>query len=982
MEENIKFFYNNKDINNDEDFLIPGQNYNNINNKKIYIINPKENKIYIKINNLNENFISTPISLNSIGLISNIECINKNNKNNIYEFTLETKIKSISPKLDIYTTISTIYPKYIIYNKSSLDFYILFNFNNTSIKLNKEEYKPINFNNYNENNDKNNNNNNLIMIRGIEEENNINIWNWSFPFNLNDNYNNTIQLICIKDNKRKYFNIEKKIINIGTIFFIIDTNINNTQYYISNKSINYEFKIFQQKFELEYEYLQINQNKFFSIRNINNNNNTKEILKIEIYEKNKNSILKKIKLDFNKLKLPIEKIIDLLDSNKIKIEIIYDGIKKIIKFSDFNNNKIIFDDKNDINNNLIINNEINIKINQLGISLISDNKKNSSNRNEIFYITFKNIHFYFNNIINNIQTINEIQLKINYIQIDNMIKTINNIYPIVLKPGNLFTEDDKGKKVFIPFFNIAFKYLINKNNEPLKIIYFNYLIQSFDIFIDNDILKEVITFSNNLINSYNYTITNNNKSKNDIENDNNNNHIENIFNNTITYNNNNKNNNIKDKNDIININNKFSSINPSEKIFIQNFTTSPITFNLTFKASETIRSFLTYNPFFSSIISTFSNIENFNITLPNFSITNLYISPNYFLNFLIDTNYNLLFPKIFSLFFNTDVFGNPNNFIFNIKNGFKDFFTKPIKGMFNGPLEGIEGTIEGSYSLISNTINSTFNATSLIANSISKGIIAFDKDENEEANEIYNNNFNQPKNFVEGIAQGVGNLTQGIYTGVMDIIEKPVQDIYNYGWYGIGSGLYKGIRGGLSKPIVGMLQMVRNTSEGIKNTFKRSNEYNYFNNNIYDNNNINVRFKRILYGKNKRIKNYNSFDSYLFYFICYNKIITDKICFINADYYINNKGDYIFILLDNKKIFFIDKKRKKLIGNINYDDIKDITYNKQNNNILIQFKNKIKNKENLNLNLIQNEKDKLFNNGDSIVNKINKILIENKSFNL
>ena len=327
------------------------------------------------------------------------------------------------------------------------------------------------------------------------------------------------------------------------------------------------------------------------------------------------------------------------------------------------------------------------------------------------------------------------------------------------------------------------------------------------------------------------------------------------------------------------------------------------------------------------------------------------------------------------MFFNTDVLGNPNNFIFNITNGFKDFFIKPIKGMFNGPLEGIEGTIEGSYSLISNTINSTFNATSLIANSISKGIIAFDKDENEEVNEMYNNNnFNQPKNFVEGIAKGVGNLTQGIYTGVMDIIEKPVQDIYNYGWYGIGSGIFKGIRGGLSKPIVGMLQMVRNTSEGIKNTFKKSDEFNYINN-IYDNN-INVRYKRILYGKNKRIKNYNSFDSYLNYFICYNKIITENICFIDADYYINNKGEYIFILLDNKKIFFIDKKRKKLIGNIYYDDIKDISYNKQNNNILIQFQKTIKNKDNLNLNLIQNKKEKSYNNGNSIVNKINKILID------
>ena len=86
--------------------------------------------------------------------------------------------------------------------------------------------------------------------------------------------------------------------------------------------------------------------------------------------------------------------------------------------------------------------------------------------------------------------------------------------------------------------------------------------------------------------------------------------------------------------------------------------------------------------------------------------------------------------------------------------------------------------------------------------------------------------------------------------------------------------------------------------------------------------------------------------------------------------------------MDNKKIFFIDKKRKKLIGNIYYDDIMNITYNKQNNNILIQFQKTIKNKDNLNLNLIQNERDKLFNNGDSIVNKINKILIENKSFNL
>ena len=81
---------------------------------------------------------------------------------------------------------------------------------------------------------------------------------------------------------------------------------------------------------------------------------------------------------------------------------------------------------------------------------------------------------------------------------------------------------------------------------------------------------------------------------------------------------------------------------------------------------------------------------------------------------------------------------------------------------------------------------------------------------------------------------------------------KPIEETQKNGIGGIGSGLFKGIGGLFSKPVVGVLQMVSTTSEGIKNTFTAE-----------EGKVKQERMPRPFYGRYKYIKTYNSFHAYV-----------------------------------------------------------------------------------------------------------------------
>ena len=960
----LKLYYNNILENNE----IPSQTQNS----NIILVSPEEKDFIVEVKNSN-NFISNKIPLNSIGLLTNIECINKKNrtysftsnsynKGQKYEFTLETKLTPIAKDLDIFTTLSIIHPKHIITNKTNLPFYISYSEVSEPFLLETGKSLPLFLQSVSDSN---------ILFRPIEEQENYKSgskWNWSYPVNLESNNLITLQIISIDSSskEKKYINIEKNIQDISTFFILTNTNINNCQILIDNNSKHISLKVHQADYEIGEENCDINSKKIFSWGNQNREDKTLNILFYEKKDIMQKYITKEIifcqeenesgeninnyeiiKVDNKNYPLPFFRRYE-LNGNRFRMEIQNDGIRRIIRFIDLAERN----DKNEKKGKKIF--ELNIKIEQIGISLITDNRfsnilkgKNYSHsyqRNEILYMTLKDVQSYFKEeIVNNKPNLISIQCKVKYCQIDNMINYLTQ-YPIILKPTNLTESAIQKNEQY--FFNIvsSLTYLKDDNESHLKFNYLTYLIQSFEVSIDNDILESLINFITNISLELNTSINNLHPifQKEKIQNENlynePNYYIEPFWSNSLNIN------------------------NSNSHIFFKKLEISSIEMNISFKGGDSLQKFVTSNPILGSLISTISNMEKANLTLNGTLIENIQIPISNLFILILNQYKQSILTQILSIFGAIDILGNPINLFKSFGTGINDFFRKPIEGIVKGPLDGFEGAIEGGYSLIKNTIGGTFTATSKITNGISKGLLHLNNDEKYIKKLEQQKISQKPKNFIDGFGYGITSLSYGVYSGVKDVVEKPIEETQKKGFLGFGSGLFKGISGLVSKPVVGMLQLVSKTSEGIKNTFTND-----------DNNFIRKERKiRPFYGKYKFIKTYNEFHSYCLWFIYNNVEDFEKIIkhfyFVDAEYYLNKMGEGIFIVFGVKEFVFIDKKRKEIKLIINNSDVK--SFELENDFcIKVNFKSG-KMKEN-NFKIILNEGNK---NGKLIYEKLKKLI--------
>lgn len=254
-------------------------------------------------------------------------------------------------------------------------------------------------------------------------------------------------------------------------------------------------------------------------------------------------------------------IVTLSNNIVVKIEIIVDHMRRIIKLTEINvnNNSLINTYKNNTNNtnNNNISNSIeelnsttiintlnqfslDIKISSLGVSLITDNRmilKQGNNkvnyeRVEIFYLlandilctydcteikeTDKGIKIDDKNSSNNFFNKIEYSFRINTFEIDNEYAILT-YFPIIADPVNntiIKTEEDNTNNTYStndnnsnskPFLNVLIQ-RVEYPNSPSRNKYslINYLIQPVNINIESQFLEQIIFFVNNM----NYDIIN------------------------------------------------------------------------------------------------------------------------------------------------------------------------------------------------------------------------------------------------------------------------------------------------------------------------------------------------------------------------------------------------------------------------------------------------------------------------------------------
>jgi hypothetical protein len=153
--------------------------------------------------------------------------------------------------------------------------------------------------------------------------------------------------------------------------------------------------------------------------------------------------------------------------------------------------------------------------------------------------------------------------------------------------------------------------------------------------------------------------------------------------------------------------------------------------------------------------------------------------------------------------------------VLDIDSGIYGMFFEPMDFVTEEPNHFTREIAKGSLSLVKHTIHGISNSTSKVTESIGNGISILSMD-SEYLRERNRNTGKKPKNFNEGIVNGIKVLSSGIISGATGIFTKPMEGVANEGLIGFVKGIGKGIVGIPVKPAAAMFDFVHNTTAGLR----------------------------------------------------------------------------------------------------------------------------------------------------------------------
>ena len=965
--DELLFYYGKRKAKEKENKEIPGKiDLRGLTDKKgnIFLLKNDTEKIHLKY----KNFISDPFSLDAIGTETIIKCNyktklseardterrrNNNNENNnqiiinnneenkkLYiEFIMQNKIYLLAKDLDLYCNIIEFVPRFIIYNKLKYKLIIMNKKTKDLFIMQPDGREPFYF-----------------FGQGEETELSLNIddkntkWEYSFPFSINNRNLTTVELIDSDKTKRKFINISTKLFGISTVLLITEAEINTARIRIDNYSSNISIKVYQHGSINDEVYLNPCSQTIFVWPNINN----KKILKfnfgfgelddccIMINHKTKyellNENLEVIKgKDLTESKrYPYEENITLYKNDYtcqvIKLIISTDGEKFFIQIFDHISSEKISHKKSEF--------EFQAEIPKFGISLIGDNTYttchaknfNAYNRIEICYIVFENILLFYGEETSDKNCNKNIQIKVKYLEIDNQISPFTN-FPIVIIPNY---ENNPKENEDLYFFNAVYSSENNPKDNIFKILELRFLIQSFYLNLESNLLSAIINFVKNITMYLKTYLT-------DIhplylpDEENYKNHI------------------------IIKSNYSFppwftslkGSDSDDDNIFLCYLETSPIDIIFSFISENKDKLFselLMNNPILRKFTTLVSNIEQTNLTLNKNISYNIHGKKEIIMSSIMDAYKQYLIVNLMKIGVNIEILGTPLNLIKSLGTGVKDFFQKPVQGILKGPLDGAKGVYDGTKSLVKNTVGGTLNTVSKITSGFSKEILILAHDENYLNQRERKNMMHKPKTFVEGIGYGISSMMSGIYYGVTDVVRKPLEGAKKENLKGFGKGMIKGLGGLVAKPVSGVVDFFSKTAVGIKNNMT-----------FVDEEIFQQRYPRAFYGKFKNIRQYNLSDARVIYYINthipgFNKKIFNE--YVGSVFYTNDKKEQKLLVFGVNEFFLIEFSRFELVFKLGYKYIKDVTIGKKFL-VIINFNSKINGKFSANLKIEKDTREQL-----------------------
>ncbi|EIW72804.1 hypothetical protein TREMEDRAFT_25659 [Tremella mesenterica DSM 1558] len=260
-------------------------------------------------------------------------------------------------------------------------------------------------------------------------------------------------------------------------------------------------------------------------------------------------------------------------------------------------------------------------------------------------------------------------------------------------------------------------------------------------------------------------------------------------------------------------------------VFFEALQLQPISLELSFMRTDRVNvdeKVSTRNPFYYGLNALTMALGNVNAAPVNFRalfLENVRLSIPSLQERIVLHYQEQFMAQIYRVLGRADFLGNPVGLFNNISSGVSDIFYEPYQGMVMHGNKNIGlGIARGATSFAKKTVFGISDSMTKFTGSIGKGLSAATLDAEYQSKRRMNKKRNKPKHALYGVAAGASAFADSVTSAFEGVASKPMEGAEKDGAAGFAKGVGKGVVGLFTKPVVGVMDFVSASTEGIRNT--------------------------------------------------------------------------------------------------------------------------------------------------------------------
>jgi hypothetical protein len=217
-------------------------------------------------------------------------------------------------------------------------------------------------------------------------------------------------------------------------------------------------------------------------------------------------------------------------------------------------------------------------------------------------------------------------------------------------------------------------------------------------------------------------------------------------------------------------------------------------------------------------LALFLSFDRAPIFLKSLYVTHSFVSWNLLQETVIAHYSTQLTQHIAAIGGSLDITGDVISLAYNLGSGVRDLFYEPAKGIAISPLAFGQGLGRGGAKFVKKSVTGIFNTLNKVFGTVASVAAVASVDQDYQGKRAQMKRKDQPKNVVFGLGQGLFEMGKGFFEGVTGVVSQPIKGARKDGAAGFFEGVAKGMAGLVVKPVVGTLDLLQRTTEGIRNT--------------------------------------------------------------------------------------------------------------------------------------------------------------------